>query len=61
MNAPTRPEAVRETDQAREQRGNPSVIPVPKTVRSNEQTRTRTPAVPSDEGAFETFADGAGI
>jgi hypothetical protein len=61
VNAPSRPEPQRETDQAKEQRGNPSVIPVQQTIRSSEQTRPRNPAVPSDEGAFVTFVGGAGI
>ena len=63
MNAPKRSEVLRETDHVHEHHANPPICTVPREHRSNRPTSPRSPVgsdIP-DEGAFETFADGAGI
>jgi hypothetical protein len=63
MNATARSEVLSETDQVNHRRGNPGVDTVPQEDCPTEQTLPRNPAAPyaPDEGAFETFAGGAGI
>jgi hypothetical protein len=61
MNPSPRPELLSETDQGKEHRGNPRVDTVLQELFSNEQTQSRSPAGPSGDRAFETFAGGAGI
>jgi hypothetical protein len=56
-------EVMREMDRVEEHGGNPGVDNVPQDLCPNEQTSPRNPVEPyvPDEGAFETFVDGAGI
>ena len=63
MNTSALSEVLSETDQGKEHRGNPGVDTVPKKSCPNEQIPPRNPAGPyvPDEGAFESFAGGAGI
>jgi hypothetical protein len=63
MNALKRSEVLPELDHVHEHRAHPGVHTVPRENRPNQPTPPRSPVgsdVP-DEGAFETFADGAGI
>jgi hypothetical protein len=63
MHPPTRPAVSRETDQAREYRGNLSADAVSQEPRSGVQVPPHSPVGPpaSNEVAFETFVGGAGI
>jgi hypothetical protein len=61
MNAPTRPDALRETGPAEEHRGKPNGEPEPQPHFRNEQGQPRNSAPPSNEGGFPTFIAGAGI
>jgi hypothetical protein len=63
MNAYSPPEVGRETDQAKESRGNRDLETVPQEVCSHEQTppRSRGGLSVPDGGASETFIGGAGI
>jgi hypothetical protein len=63
MNPSTRSEVLREADQGKEQRGKPGVDTVPRELCPNEPSPSRDPVRPHvpGEGAFKTFADGAGI
>ena len=63
MNPSKRFETRRETGQAKQHNRVPKVETVPPKVCFDEQTPPRKPAEPHapDDGAFETFVDGAGI
>ena len=63
MNPATRPEVLREADQAREPCGMPTGDAVPQELCSNVQTPPWNPPGPNvpDEGAFESLVGGAGI
>jgi len=61
MNASQHTDVLRETDSVKEHLGNPRVDAVPQELCSTPQTPPRGLAGPSDEDAFETFVDGAGI
>jgi hypothetical protein len=63
MNPSVSSEVLRDMDHSQEPRGNPGVDTAPQEHRSNGQTPPRNTGEPSvpDEGAFETFVDGAGI
>jgi hypothetical protein len=63
MNAPERTEALRQTDQVKEHRGNPGVDTVPQELCPDEQIPPWNPVKSHvlDERPSETFADGAGI
>ena len=63
MNPFKRFEVLREADQGKEQRGDRGLYTVPRELCPNEPSPSRDPVVSylPGEGAFETFADGAGI
>ena len=60
MNASEHSDVLRGTDPVKEHRGNPGVDTLPPEFCPREQPPW-DPVGPSDEGAFETFVDGAGI
>jgi hypothetical protein len=63
MNASTRPEVLRQTDHVQERPGDAGVDTMLQELCSDERTPQRNtpwPCVP-DEGASETFIDGAGV
>jgi hypothetical protein len=63
MNTSQRPEVLREADQVKEHRGDPSIDAVPQRLCPGEQAPAQDPVGPHvpDEGAFGAFVGGAGI